>query len=292
MRWAMGVPSEAVFRPLVAADIPFAMELKNIAGWNQTARDWAGYLEFEPAGCFVAEVGGRSAGTATAIRYGDEVGWVGMVLVHPDCRRLGLGTGLLRHVIDYLRHQGTKAIKLDATPMGRKVYLPLGFRDEYEVDRFEGSGPETGWARQPGVKPMQPGELCSLADFDRPIFGAARERVLVSLSSRNPGWCWVARDRDGVAGYLIAREGHEAVQLGPWVARDHETADRLLMTFLAEVQGRRVLVDVPAPNHAGQELVRRRGMVVQRSFTRMCLGENLHPGDPSRVFGTAGAEKG
>ncbi|MDG0789897.1 hypothetical protein OMP38_02830 [Cohnella ginsengisoli] len=33
-------------RALSERDIPFAMNLKNIAGWNQTERDWQDYLFF------------------------------------------------------------------------------------------------------------------------------------------------------------------------------------------------------------------------------------------------------
>ena len=39
----------------------------------------------------------------TTIRYGNTVGWIGMVLVHPDFRRLGIGSKLLREAIAYLQ---------------------------------------------------------------------------------------------------------------------------------------------------------------------------------------------
>jgi creatinine amidohydrolase len=122
-------------RKLTAADVPFATELNGIVGWNQTEKDWRGYLEFDPEGCFIAELSGRPAGTATVIRYQDRFGWIGMVLVHPESRRFGMGTTLLRHAIAYLQKCGVAGIKLDATPVGRKVYVPLGFCDEYERSR-------------------------------------------------------------------------------------------------------------------------------------------------------------
>src|SRR5215510_5896497 len=61
-------------RQMDRSDVLLAMKLKDIARWNQIESDWLGYLEYEPAGCFVAEANGQAVGTATAIRYGDRFG--------------------------------------------------------------------------------------------------------------------------------------------------------------------------------------------------------------------------
>lgn len=268
------------------------MELKNLAGWNQTPKDWAGYLEYAPEGCYVAEVRGRPAGTATSIQYGERFGWIGMVLVHPDLRRFGIGTKLLRHAIEQLQRRGVACVKLDATPMGRAVYVPLGFKDEYEVSRYEGSAPAEVEATSAAVQFMTERDLPDVARFDAPIFGAERGAVLRSMSQRNPEFCFVLRGADGIRGYLIARSGLNAVQLGPWLARDLAGADELLRAFLRRVPGRRVFVDVPHPNAAGIALVERIGFTVQRGYSRMHLGENRYPGRPAEVFGTSSPEKG
>jgi ribosomal protein S18 acetylase RimI-like enzyme len=287
-------PSSAVvaLRKMIAADVPLAMELKNIAGWNQTERDWLGYLTYEPEGCFVAEVGGRAIGTATSIHYDDRFGWIGMVLVHPDARRLGIGTKLLRHTIEYLQQRGTSCVKLDATAMGRKVYVPMGFVDEYELSRFEGTAPAESTAAVTNVASLTTGDLKEVIEFDAPVFGAERAHVIDSMSRRNPEYCFLARDGSRIRGYLIAREGRNAAQIGPWVAQDGATAERLLAAFFQRVRGRRVFVDVPHPNDAGCTLIRSYGFTVQRGFARMHLGENRHPGIPAHVFGTSSAEKG
>lgn len=284
--------SAVTLRRLVAADVPVAMELKNLAGWNQTARDWLGYLEYEPEGCFAAEWAGRTVGTATTIRHEGRVGWIGMVLVHPDARRAGIGTKLLRQSIDYLRGTGTPCIKLDATPMGRKVYVPLGFQDEYELSRFTGVAPAVAPESGHDVRPLAAADLAAVTAFDAPRFGAERGVVLRSMAQRNPAMCWVAWTPAGVGGYLLGREGHGPVQLGPWVAREAGIAEALLRRFLAVIPGRTFYVDVPHPNAAGCALVKKYGLTVQRGYARMFLGENRHPGDPASVFGTSGAEKG
>lgn len=286
------VPAALSIRRLVATDIPVAHELRRLAGWNQTERDWAGYLEFEPEGCFAAEVGGRIVGTATTIRYGDRFGWVGMVLVHPEQRRGGLGTALLNAAINSLRERGVQCVKLDATPLGRKVYLPMGFQDEYELSRFEGVASPGAVDVGLAIVPFTHEIMTDVVAFDAEAFGAPRPAVVATLRRRHPELSFVSRDAAGVAGYIIAREGVNAVQVGPWSARDPATAWQLLGSVLRRVAGRQVFIDVLEPNHAAREQMARLGFKVQRSLTRMFAGENRHPGLPGRVFGISSPEKG
>src|SRR5258706_11710604 len=162
------MPPCVVWQKPPPADLAFACELNALAGWNQTEKDWRGYLEFEPNGCFLAEAEGRRAGTATTIRYGDRFGWIGMVLVHPDFRRFGIGTKLLRAAIDYLQGCGVAAVKLDATPMGKRVYEPPGFVDEYEMSRYDGMVP-AGVAMPEAVASQAGGGLAGGGGFDWPL---------------------------------------------------------------------------------------------------------------------------
>ncbi len=300
-RTSLEQPAVSVTHPAVSirrfrsSDIPRAEELRRLAGWNQSPADWLGYLAFEPDGCFVAESEDQVVGTATTIRYeSNRLGWIGMVLVHPERRRYGIGTALLRAAIDHLRAHSVRSIKLDATPMGKKVYVPLGFVDEYEVRRYEGvAGPGAAPAKVvASIEPLRTVPPDELVAFDRCSFGVARPQVLAALSDRNPGFCSVAREAGEIAGYLIAREGSEAIQLGPSAARTPAIADTLLLAFLGQVPRRRILVDVPAPNAPACARLAALGFHVQRGFTRMYLGENDRPGIAAHIYATSGAEKG
>ena len=283
---------DVTLRRMEPGDIPFAHGLRELAGWNQTEADWRGYLEYDHDGCCVAEVGGRPAGTATTIRYDRRFGWIGMVLVHPDFRRLGLGTRLLKQAIRRLQECGVGCIKLDATPMGRKVYVPLGFVDEYELSRYEGMPAVDESERAADVAPFASVDFSDVVRLDAEAFGAERPSVLRSLSGRNPDLCFALRNGSALAGFIIARQGANAMQIGPWVARDAAAAERLLIACFCRMIGRRVFVDVVAPNIPANSLIKRYGFTVQRTLTRMFLGENAHPGRPPWVFGISSPEKG
>ena len=284
--------TKVALRIMKVEDIPFADKLRQIVGWNQTERDWGEYLKYDPEGCFVAEARGKPAGTATTIRYGDRFGWIGMVLVHPDYRRFGIGTLLLNQAIGRLKQCGVRCIKLDATPMGKKVYVPLGFVDEYELSRYEGTPAANDSQIAKEVVPFADVEFAAAVQLDADSFGAERPAVLRSLTSRNPELCFAVEDSRQVVGFLLARQGASAMQVGPWIARDADIAERLLVAFFQRVGGRRVFVDVTEPNGPANAMIRKYGFTVQRTLTRMFLGDNAHPGDPRRVFGISSLEKG
>jgi GNAT superfamily N-acetyltransferase len=289
------IAMEVEWRALGASDVPGACNLSRLAGWNQTESDWRGYLAFEPGGCLAALVDGLLVGTATCVRYGEAMGWIGMVLVHPDHRRLGLGRELLQRTIRYMKGKGTRSIRLDATAAGRKVYVPLGFRDDFEVTRFEGVGSgitARTAATSLDVQPLVPADVRLIAGLDARAFGVDRSFVLAALAARDPGLCFVAKASGVIAGFLIARQGREAIQLGPMVASTPPVAEGLFGAFYRAVRGSRLFMDLPMPNRAGAEILTRHGFTVQRSFTRMTLGEDGPAGNVDLVYGTSGAEKG
>src|ERR1041385_6517305 len=130
------------------ADIAFADSIRALAGWNQTYADWERFLEIEPSGCFIAESNGAPAGTAMCTSYGSEVGWGGMLLVHPERRRSGVGAALLEHCLQYFDRRGMKCVKLDATPFGHPLYKRNGLLPEQSLTRWESNA-----ARVPSQAP-------------------------------------------------------------------------------------------------------------------------------------------
>jgi ribosomal protein S18 acetylase RimI-like enzyme len=172
--------------------------------------------------------------------------------------------------------------------------MPLGFIDEYELSRFEGTPvPDAGDALgEADVVPFSAVDFERAVRLDAEAFGAGRASVLRSLGERNPDLCFAVCDDSGVAGFIIAREGAAAVQVGPWIARNPRVADQLLRACFRRVPGRRIFVDVVAPNIPANAIIRAQGFTVQRTLTRMFLGRNEHPGNPQLVFGISSPEKG
>ena len=122
------------------SDIEAAFHLALLEGWNQTRSDWLRLLKHEPNGCFGAYFESRLVGTVTTAIYGEELAWLGMMLVQRDYRGSGIGRRLMLAALEYTKAEGVSTIKLDATPVGRTLYEAMGFIPETRIERWEGSG--------------------------------------------------------------------------------------------------------------------------------------------------------
>jgi GNAT superfamily N-acetyltransferase len=275
-------------RTMTSDDIPAGMRLKDLAGWNQTPADWRCFLESSPQGCFAAEVDGKVVGTAATIVYEERFAWIGMVLVDPEFRGRGIGTRLLQKTIEHLDAIGIRTMKLDATPAGRPIYQKLGFEEEYEIERWLLKRSAPG-AQPPAVQQPVSDRVLTL---DRKVFGADRSPLLRSLAAENPDFALVA-ERDGeIMGYTFGRRGTLADHLGPWMARDEETAAGLLDEFLGRSRRVSVFVDVLKDRRFAGELLAERGFKVSRPLTRMVRGPNDNPGRPELLCAILGPEFG
>jgi GNAT superfamily N-acetyltransferase len=284
-----GICTQAMnLRIMTTDDIPAGMRLKGLAGWNQTPADWRCFLESSPEGCFAAEVEGKVVGTAATIVYQHRFAWIGMVLVDPEFRGRGIGTRLLEKTIEHLDGIGIRTMKLDATPAGRPIYQKLGFVDEYEIERWllKWSVPEA--EPSTAAQPVSDGVL----QLDREIFGADRGRLLRSLAAENPDFAMMRELNGEIAGYAFGRRGTLADHLGPWMARDEETAAGLLEEFLKRSRRGTVFVDALKDRGFVTGLLQARGFAVSRPLTRMVRGPNSYPGRPELLCAILGPEFG
>lgn len=264
-------------RRLEHADLPFAQEVRELAGWNQTDRDWERLLAHEPEGCFLATVDGAPAGTATTTTHADEVGWIGMVLVHPGFRKRGVATNLLVGCIEYLERK-VRCIKLDATPAGQPVYERLGFIEESHLARWEGLAPRS-------IPDPSPNTSALPLSLDREAFGANRGAYLIQL----------ARDSEAILredGFAFLRRGSRANYLGPVVARTPELGRELALSALATRPGTPVYWDIPEGNEPAKTLARDIGFTPQRPLVRMRLGERGFEGSDCLQWAIGAPETG
>lgn len=300
--------AEARLVDLASATPAEWMALSTAAHWNQTEEDWRMLLSLghgwglrlggagDSADCLVA--------STLVLPYEDRFAWISMVLVLPDQRGKGLAARLLRHALQDLAARRLLPL-LDATPDGRPVYLKQGFVDAWGFQRWrrratanrESPAPEI--TTNMAARPLLEADWPQLQAADAQAFGASRLRLLRALAQRTPQAAWVAEGENALRGYVLAREGRTALQLGPLLADDEDTAIGLLAAALGSMQrsgntlGRDVIVDLCDGRQRLAAWLRAQGFVPERPFTRMVHGaQNQAPGDARRVCLVAGPELG
>lgn len=285
---AGGDPIEV--RPMEAGDLEAGLQLAAAAGWNQRIDDWRLVQAMSPGANFVAISGSRLVGTTVTVNYGNRVSWIAMVLVDPALRRRGIATRLMAAALGALA--GSEAVKLDATPAGREVYLGLGFVDEGIVTRLQTAAAPPPAARPAGIRPMAPADWPAVLALDERVFGTLRPALLPGLFHLAPDYAWVAEGRSGLEGFCLGRHGRRWEYLGPVTATGGEAARELALAAFGAMGGKPALVDVPEWQPEFQSWLKGRGFEEQRTFARMRKGPDAYPGLARSVFGIAGPEFG
>jgi len=271
-------------RLLLESDIPAAMQLKEAAGWNQTEDDWRRLLTLEPDGCFGAIKDGRLVGTTTTTTYGDELAWIGMVLVEPQQRRQGIAAKLMNVALEYLKGR-VATIKLDATALGQPVYEKFGFEVESLVERW--SGVASSKQSDTAVETVVDRE--EILALDQLAFNADRTRLIEQLMINPPV---VVRAEDGTLnGYALARPGTRAAYAGPVVAREAQQVETLLDRVFSQLDSRRVYIDFNRECSTGTKVLSERGFVKERDLIRMRAGGPSEKTSPL-IVAIAGPEVG
>jgi len=265
---------------LSMAHVESALALSIEAGWNQTPDDWAFFTECgRTRGIFVD---GELIATAATLTYGSRLGYVSMILVTPRFRNRGIAKQLLRESVDDLEIRGYRAL-LDATPAGAVVYRRLGFLDVFPLRRWQGEGyAASGAALRTATLP----NVERLIVQDALAFGADRPFLIRNLLARAGTHALVSD-----VGFVVRRKGNRADQIGPLVAADGPGAQQLLFAAIGLGAGP-VFLDVPDHQQSLGHFLEALGFSVQRPFTRMGRGLSTQPGNPARLFVTAGPEFG
>ncbi len=274
---------------LQTGDIPRCVRFCQWAGWEQAKADWRRLLALCPQGQFIARYKGIPCGAVCTVRYGSGLGWMGLLFVHPDYRRRGIGSALMNRGIEYLRHEGIRHIKIDATDAGRSVFLKLGFDDERPVHVYVGSLEEQHLEARERV--VDDSTWSVISEMDRLAFGADRLALLRLLQAEEFSACALP-GADGGAGYGFARAQFDTSYIGPLVANSAEAARHVTATLLEQLPAGKVMMRLLPDNLAAKELAVSLGFHLHERLTRMYLGTVCNPGVLEHVFATAGCQFG
>lgn len=269
-------------RDLADADMETADAMLKLAFRNSVSRlhDLELYRQIQPDGWFVALQEERLVGMVGATHYG-AFAHVGLMAVHPDVQRQGIGFTLMQFLLTRLEQQQVPLVLLDASKMGRPLYDKLGFVAYDETLVFQRQSNAATLARPPHIQAISTRELDELVQWDTDVFGANRRKVFQVLLDHFPGRAFTQRDADGrLMGYLFAQEN----RIGPWVMLQPCSAEELLQAALALPYEETVTVAVPAGNQEAIKLLQRHGFEQVRANRHMGKGPGEPPGQRQKIY--------
>jgi GNAT superfamily N-acetyltransferase len=264
--------SQGDIRRLTLDDLPACLDLAADRDWPREEHKWR--LLFDVGEVYGIVDGEELIATTIVTRYGGGAA-ISMVLVAARHERRGLGSRLMRHVLE---RSGDGSVMLYATELGRPLYERLGFESvgaaTAHVGRWDGA------VAEPLSRPAT--DRDAIAALDAAVTGLER----AALMARLPAFAEQVRvvERDGeLAGYAATWQNVDALQVGPVIATDEQMA-RALITDLAAGDDRRLRVDIGHEWPALRAWATDHGLAPGSPVTRMAVGGRLPGGDPERNF--------
>ncbi|MGE5378177.1 MAG: GNAT family N-acetyltransferase [Bacteroidota bacterium] len=262
---------------LEAADGILSSAFQRAESWQPELRL---FQRLQPDGIFLASRDGIPAGMVASIIYSDYA-FVGLMGIHQDSQRQGLGLALMEHLLGWMEEQKVPLVKLDASPAGQLLYEKLGFVPFGEVYVFQRSTSQLDVQRAKGIQLLTPQHLDRVTAADIQAFGTDRRRLLRAFLELYPGRAFLSQnEQKQVTGYLFA----QTKRIGPWVMTGGD-AEQLLNLALSLPFNGPVSVVTPAENTHAVSLLQEFGFQITRVNCHMAYGPRPVMGQREKVYG-------
>lgn len=259
-------------------DIDALIHLSASVGWDYDAAELNTLLT---VGCMFGHKtsAGDLVSSAAIVSYAPTFAFLGMVIVHPEYRRRGLGEAVTAAARDAMA--AGSCVALVATPDGRGLYENMGFEVVTKVHKYVRSWIEAGSTADlrahsaVALQAMRAEDLPRIAELDALAFGVDRQAFLRQRWQQS-ATSWIVADDANVMGYALGIKGPVNWILGPLVARDDHYASQLAAQIVASTTDA-MRIDVPSQHAewATDELVRRGFVKVAEPPIMTYLGRPL-----------------
>lgn len=269
---------EVDFHSLSPGDVAAAAALSDDAGWGMRAADWERLVSLPQVETIGGWIAGSLAATASVVRYGGDVAWIGSVIVASTHRRQGLGTRVFDRALDAATDLGVETVGLDANDTAKPIYARVGFEDVVTATVFSGV-PRTDVDTEDVVDLS---DVDQVAAYDTRAVGVDRSFLLASLLDAPRTRGFIVPD----AGFALRSRTRSGWAVGPLVADDDATA-RALLAAVAE-STRSDPITVNALGDAPASAFRAAGLSPHRTLTRMTYPDAREALTGSHVYANAG----
>jgi ribosomal protein S18 acetylase RimI-like enzyme len=269
-------------------DLEVAILWATKEGWNPGLFDADAFYAADPNGFFVGCKSDEPISSISAVKYGNDFGFIGFYIVKPEFRKQGYGIKIWRHALAYL---GKRNIGLDGVVSQQNNYIQSGFKLAYRNIRYQGKS-KKHLNFDKAVIPLTSVPLSELVAYDMRLFPAPRIRFLKKWIYLPESTSFGFQKNGKLAGYVVVRKCKVGYKIGPLFADDETIAQQLF--FAANnylVENSIFYLDVPEPNSKAVSLAENNDMKICFETARMYT-QNIPSFDLARIFGVTSFELG
>jgi GNAT superfamily N-acetyltransferase len=259
-------------------------------GWEPGRHDAEAFHAADPGGFLVGWLHDEPVAGISFVRYDASWAFLGLYIVRPPVRGRGHGMAMWRAAMAL---RDGRSVGLDGVVARQTDYARSGFALIRRNVRYAGIAPLGTTSSARDLVPAARIPFGALERLDRSAFPAERPAFVRAWTGLPGHIGLVATDADSApVGYGVIRPVRTGWKVGPLVAPDEATAERLLLALAAHATpGERIFLDVPEPNAAAVRMAERHGMTPVFETARMVAGPP--PFEPiERIFGITTFELG
>lgn len=258
---------------LQVEDIPGLVGLSDEVGWDYNRQELL--TVFKTGIIFGCKKEGQLIACAAIIPYDlQRVVSIGMVIVHPKYRGMGLGKKVTTACVQSVNLTQSTVI-LVATEEGRVLYEKLGFKMVQSIYKYTHTISESlNVQSSPHTFPYQDKYFHEIVSLDEKAFGDRREGFLRKRIKQSEKSVVIVDEAGKVTGYALLIHTPNNAIIGPVVSENHSQAVALIQEQLVNLTGN-VRIDLMNPNHEVTQFLKGVGFEQVTQPPLMALGRGV-----------------
>ena len=258
---------------MTQSEVSIAIEWAAQEGWNPGISDASTFYLADPKGFFISKLGDQAVAVISAVRYGEQFGFIGLYIVHPDYRGRGFGWEIWQVAMNHL--QGMP-IGLDGVVAQQNNYKKSGFEFAHRNIRYSGRSKKIKLESDGidgSIVSLDKIPFSMLQMFDRSFFPQSRAGFLSGWISQPDSFALGLIEDGVICGYGVIRPCRVGFKIGPLFANSEFGAEKIFSSLCACVDNDSpVFLDIPESNLRAINLVNRHQMQPMFETARMYKG--------------------
>lgn len=269
----MAQSGEITFKKLDLEGLKTLVGWAKEEGWNPGPYDAEVFYSADPDGHYGLFMEDEMIGGGSIVSYNGDFGFMGLFIMLPAYRSVGLGKQLwfMRRDLLRARLKINATIGMDGVLAMQDFYTKGGFHIAFRDERYQLTGSE--YKPHPSVSSFTTEDINELIQFDLECFGFDRKAFLSQWLKLPESKVFVHRSEGRFSGYAVLRKANIGYKIGPLFAADAMAAEQLYQTCLSAAPGLMVYLDIPVCNRNAVELVKKHNATYVFECARMYYGK-------------------
>ena len=256
-------------------------------GWNPGNHDASSFYKADSTGFLAGKYNDKIIATISAVKYGNDFGFIGLYIVESSFRGRGFGFKIWEEAISSL---GNRNIGLDGVLAQQDNYKKSGFKFANRNIRYSGRS-KIDLAKNHAILAETIG-FSEISKYDRQFFPDERDGFLKNWISPKNSRTLAIVGKSKILGYGSIRACHQGFKIGPLNADNYDVAAELFLALTASVPDQsEIFLDVPEPNKNAIQLAQKSGMSPVFETARMYT-KNFPNLPLEKIFGITSFELG